>query len=229
MLAHLHELQSENRSMQSRIMELASQREFFIATNSRLRQTLTEGGASSTVVVSKGMNGMQMVPPSTNQQAPPPISNHAHHNYHRSIDSGSLSFPARSPGNHQHVVVVTESQQTTGGKGNSNFMPVSCSSVINTTPQSPTSELTNTTISSDPVLGHTHKINSRGDSPMSTYRHTPEATPTTNHEVTHVTNSVQGPIATFTGFPDNHAGFTDNHAPYSSHQLFSPYSHRHST
>lgn len=42
MLAHLHTLQSENRQMQSRIMELASQREFYIAINTKLRQTLTE-------------------------------------------------------------------------------------------------------------------------------------------------------------------------------------------
>ena len=42
MLAHLHELQSENRSMQSRIMELASQREFYIAINTKLHQTLAE-------------------------------------------------------------------------------------------------------------------------------------------------------------------------------------------
>ena len=42
MLAHLHELQSENRTMQSRIMELASQREFYIAINTKLHQTLTE-------------------------------------------------------------------------------------------------------------------------------------------------------------------------------------------
>lgn len=42
MLAHLHTLQSDNRQMQSRIMELASQREFYIAINTKLRQTLTE-------------------------------------------------------------------------------------------------------------------------------------------------------------------------------------------
>ena len=42
MLAHLHQLQSENSRMQSRIMELASQREFYIAINTRLRQTLME-------------------------------------------------------------------------------------------------------------------------------------------------------------------------------------------
>ena len=42
MLAHLHTLQSENRKMQSRIMELASQREFYIAINTKLRQTLAE-------------------------------------------------------------------------------------------------------------------------------------------------------------------------------------------
>ena len=42
MLAHLHELQSENRTMQSHIMELASQREFYIAINTKLQQTLTD-------------------------------------------------------------------------------------------------------------------------------------------------------------------------------------------
>ncbi len=42
MLAHLHTLQSENRDMQSHVMELASQREFYIAINTKLRQTLTE-------------------------------------------------------------------------------------------------------------------------------------------------------------------------------------------
>ena len=46
MLAHLHELQSENRTMQSRIMELASQREFYIAINTRLRQTLADGSTN---------------------------------------------------------------------------------------------------------------------------------------------------------------------------------------
>ena len=47
MLAHLHQLQSENRRMQTRIMELASQREFYIATNTRLHQTLTEHDLAS--------------------------------------------------------------------------------------------------------------------------------------------------------------------------------------
>ena len=42
MLAHLHTLQTENRQMQSRIMELASQREFYSAINTKLRQTLSE-------------------------------------------------------------------------------------------------------------------------------------------------------------------------------------------
>lgn len=221
MLAHLHELQSENRSMQSRIMELASQREFFIATNSRLRQTLTGGGASSTIqTVSKGINGIQqMVPTPPSITAQPPISNHTHHNYHGSIDGESSSFPTRSPGNHHHVAMTTDSQQT--GISNSSF---SSSSGINPRP----SELTNA-ISEPSATGHTHKSSfsphGGGEGspvPMSSYHYTPETTPTTNHEVTHVTNSVQGPIATFTGFPDNPA-------PYSSHQLFSQYSHRHST
>ncbi len=42
MLAHLHTLQTENRQMQSRIMELASQREFYLAINTKLRQTMSE-------------------------------------------------------------------------------------------------------------------------------------------------------------------------------------------
>ena len=61
MLAHLHELQSENRRMQSRIMELASQREFYIATNTRLRQTLSENE------VSRLPNGVQPLSDSVQQ------------------------------------------------------------------------------------------------------------------------------------------------------------------
>lgn len=73
MLAHLHELQSENRTMQTRIMELASQREFFIATNSRLRQTLNEGGFT------KMLNGIQLLSSDSGQplftgQATPPAN-----------------------------------------------------------------------------------------------------------------------------------------------------------
>ena len=63
MLAHLHTLQSENRSMQSQIMELASQREFYIAINTKLRQTLSEHDDSS-----RFPNGVQ---PMTESNLPP--------------------------------------------------------------------------------------------------------------------------------------------------------------
>ena len=55
MLAHLHELQSENRKMKARIMELASQREFFIATNAHLQQSLSETS------INKVINGIQLL------------------------------------------------------------------------------------------------------------------------------------------------------------------------
>ena len=56
MLAHLHQLQSENRRMQARIMELASQREFYIATNTRLHQTLTEHDLSGGNKLTNGVH-----------------------------------------------------------------------------------------------------------------------------------------------------------------------------
>ena len=48
--------------MQSRIMELASQREFYIAINTRLRQTLADGGSN------RLPNGLQ--PPSSSDSLP---------------------------------------------------------------------------------------------------------------------------------------------------------------
>ena len=59
MLAHLHELQSENRKMKARIMELASQREFFIATNAHLQQSLSETS------INKVINGIQLLSDNT--------------------------------------------------------------------------------------------------------------------------------------------------------------------
>lgn len=91
MLAHLHELQSENRTMQSRIMELASQREFYIAINTRLRQTLADGTASLP-------NGLQ--PSGNNETRPHAPTNPALQpspDFHRSASGDRVSFPSPSP------------------------------------------------------------------------------------------------------------------------------------
>ncbi len=189
MLAHLHELQSENRSMQSRIMELASQREFFLATNSRLRQTLTIN-----TPVAKNINGIAVT-----NNIPPPSNHHFHH---RPVEVNNL--PSRSHRSHA-VVMATDTKSTAPQISSSNVKFNSLedypSPTFGNILQQDTTGLPYTTI----VRPHNHYTN--------------DATPTTNniHEVTYVTNSVQGPITAFTGLPDN--------SP-SSYQTLS---HRHST
>lgn len=80
MLAHLHELQSENRTMQSRIMELASQREFYIAINTKLHQTLTEHNLArlpngvQPIATGGGVGGNNGVQPQPQPQAMAAIS-----------------------------------------------------------------------------------------------------------------------------------------------------------
>ena len=210
--------------MQSRIMELASQREFFIATNSRLRQTLTG------IPITKAINGIQTVPPTTST----PITNHAHHQFHRPMESNM--FPARPPGNHR----ITETHTDTPTLINN---PSSAGLDIETYsfPFSNNNSIEDkedvTEYRHAHKSNHTHSSsasNSSIQSPSSSYLHTSETTPTAMHEVTHVTNSVQGPITAFTGFPDGHAPYSPHgpapysshgHTPYSSHH----YSHRHST
>ena len=215
--------------MQSRIMELASQREFFIATNSRLRQTLAG------VTVTKAINGIQqqVLPPvvSGGGGDPPTLVNHdpqpvevLHNQRARPIDhtpfgmnssSGTISNNSSAPSN----TIMNSSEPSSFG-----------------------TSMIQDRGGSDPFLRHTHHPTSYSisyPSPTGSIVN-PSGTPTpllysneipmpgSVHEVTHVTNSVQGPITTFTGFPNN--------SLYPTHQPLPPhappttqYSHRHST
>ena len=207
MLAHLHELQSENRTMQARIMELASQREFFIATNARLRQTLTEGS------INKVLNGIQLLSsdggqsllgtghepsnvnreridvsshPTTSMEVELPTSNipisthssarmNSHLHHHQSPTTTS------SAGHHHHQVlhdgVLDQFQRH-------NYPPSSY-------PPPPVSSYPSYSLTNNPVR------NVNGSN-----RHVGITPPVLPQEVTHVTNSVQGPIAAYTGFPN---------------------------
>ena len=91
-MEHLHKLQSENRTMQSRIMELASQREFYIAINTRLRQTLVDGTTSQVP------NGLQT---SSEGLAQSSAANSTHQvsspDFYRSASGERVSLPSPSP------------------------------------------------------------------------------------------------------------------------------------
>lgn len=92
MLEHLHKLQSENRTMQSRIMELASQREFYIAMNTRLRQTLADNTSSQLP------NGIQTSGTSDGLPTPiPPAQQLSSPDFHRSASGERVSLPSPSP------------------------------------------------------------------------------------------------------------------------------------
>ena len=94
MLEHLHKLQSENRTMQSRIMELASQREFYIAMNTRLRQTLADSTSNQLpngIQTSGTSDGLPTpVPPTQQLSSSSP-------DFHRSASGERVSLPSPSP------------------------------------------------------------------------------------------------------------------------------------
>ena len=177
MLAHLHQLQSENRRMQARIMELASQREFYIATNTRLHQTLTEhdlaggnklangvrtlGGQSSSAQVSP-VPGSQINGESQQlgtKSAPFVVKAVPSDPAAQALDNGTTSVEAtlRKMASHGHLLL--EQQQQQGGT-----LPDLEQLAANTTA-------------------------GRGI----TLRGTPD--------VTHVTDSIQTPISTFAALP----------------------------
>ena len=161
MLAHLHELQSENRKMQARIMELASQREFFIATNGRLKQTLVESGG-----ISRVLNGIQLL------ASDGPAQNSHDGEEAMEVDANDVS----------------QSQQHATSSGTKRLV-ASTADMSSGVSQSKTSLVSSHGATTD-VDVHPH------------LSHGPSASGTSSHEVTHVTNSVQGPIATYTALPN---------------------------
>lgn len=178
MLAHLHELQSENRKMKARIMELASQREFFIATNAHLRQSLSEGG------INKVINGIQLLSDGTlsaslagiNSNRGTWVEQPAGGESTNSMDVESVA--ATTPG-HGGVGHHHSSGGPVGGNSSQASFPDNHHSLSSST--------------------HSHSSRSSFSS-MDSHSwsvHLPSGV----HEVTHVTNSVQGPISTYTTLP----------------------------
>ncbi|XP_019851070.1 PREDICTED: protein AF-10-like [Amphimedon queenslandica] len=190
MLAHLHELQSENRIMQARIMELASQREFFIATNARLRQTLAEGN------IHKVLNGIQLLSSDNTLRASDnhrtfnhsgssgglsnDIEHHTVNPLHQSPNPGPLFDSGRHNGSLVAATSTHSSHNSSGGPGRSSFSDRQAHHVTSNSltlyPFSSSSDASHV-LMTPPTAGH-H-----------------------GNEITRVTNSVQGPIAAYTGLP----------------------------
>lgn len=173
MLAHLHELQSENRAMQARIMELASQREFFIATNARLRQTLAEGG------IHKVINGIQLLSADNQRVGGDTHRNHTHHNqaHHNSlVNSVSIATNSPSPTQEHRTLTVNHHHGNT------------------TTPIIDNNYHYQTELRHEAVPPNSYSLYSLSDNNSVDGHHYH------HHDVTHVTNTVQGPIAAYTGF-----------------------------
>ena len=204
MLAHLHELQSENRTMQARIMELASQREFFIATNARLRQTLTEGG------INKVLNGIQLLSsdggqsllstghePSNSDRERIDSNSHPAASMETELPTSNIPMSTHSSArmnSHLHH----QSAITTSTVGHHHHHQVLHGGVLdqfqrhNYPPSSyPQPPVPSYSLTNNPVR------NVNGSN-----RHVGITPPVLPQEVTHVTNSVQGPITAYTGFPN---------------------------
>ena len=176
--------------MQARIMELASQREFFIATNARLRQTLAEGG------IHKVLNGIQLLSSDNTLRA-----SDNHRTFNHSGSTGGISndlehhtvnpLQPSNPGplfdssRHNGSLVATStrgSHHSSGSSGRSSFSDQ----------QRPDHHVTSNSL---PL----YSFSSSSDG-----SHVLMTPPTAGHhgnEITRVTNSVQGPIAAYTGLP----------------------------
>lgn len=173
MLAHLHELQSENRKMKARIMELASQREFFIATNAHLRQSLSEGGINRVIngiqLLSDGVLSTSLAGVNNNRGTwvEQPVGGEA--SSIMDVDSVSAATLSRGRMLHHHP-------RSGGSVGGSSTQAASHHSLSSSSQIYP---------SRSSMDSHSWSV------------HLPSGV----HEVTHVTNSVQGPISTYTPLP----------------------------
>lgn len=171
MLAHLHELQSENRKMKARIMELASQREFFIATNAHLRQSLSEGG------INKVINGIQLLSDGASNT---------------SLGSRGMWVEQPAGGAAANAMDVDNSHH--GGTCHRRSSGGGISSQVSSL-SSPRED--------HHSLSSSHSHSTRPSLSSAEGQSWSAHLPSGVHEVTHVTNSVQGPISTFTPFPSH--------------------------
>ena len=219
MLAHLHQLQSENQRMQSRIMELASQREFYIATNTRLSQTLAEqDGSRLPNGVQPPGEGIQQALHLAVSSSPPASGNGTP----RSLEESENQEGSDS----RQPVVVVSSSMTKAAQDSllqAHFMATSL-------PQHQASSFSSKSI----TMGTHKKESSRHRSRVGSHQDTSQQDSRSRsaqellhtsagglsntlglenerltqqsggiHEITHVTNSIQAPITTYTPLPSD--------------------------
>ena len=184
MLAHLHQLQTENRRMQSSIMELASQREFYIATNARLRLTLSEHELNrlpNGVQPLGGEGSLLNIPPSSTEEQ----RSSDERSSIQSVLSASLPKAAQDSLLQAHFQATSlqspKLSRSSTPPQHRSHPSVSTSAHLYPSPQG----LFPTTSSSTYPLGAS----------------TPPEAPNSLHEITRVINSVQAPITTFTPLP----------------------------
>ncbi len=204
MLAHLHTLESENRQMQSKIMELASQREFYIAINTKLRQSLAEQDSSNHLpngIRSEPQlmsHDMHMTSGPRHRASSKRNGNMKQHRYqidnietHRTV-SNEVIVPSMLSKDAQDSLLKAHFQATTTGL----FLDQRSDPAHHRGHSKPA-------YSHAPIEGNERKIThpSKG-SPRRSYQVKGLAEQTENaHEITCVTNSVQAPISAFTPLP----------------------------
>ncbi|XP_064402435.1 uncharacterized protein LOC135348176 isoform X2 [Halichondria panicea] len=212
MLAHLHTLQSENRQMQSKIMELASQREFYIAINTKLRQTLVEQDTTNRLP-----NGIRDEPRIGSPEMPVASPRHRAASK-RNGNAKNRSTRTEPPDVHTHphgnemIIPNTLSKEVQDSLLKAHFQP-------------PTSSLFTEFGGQDPyhrghpkpvynhasIEGNDRKITIPSSKGSSRRSYVPKSPVVASeqvegiHEITRVTNSVQAPISAFAPLPSHNA------------------------
>ena len=206
MLAHLHTLQSENRQMQSKIMELASQREFYIAINTKLRQTLVEQDTTNRLP-----NGIRDEPPIRSPEIPVASPRHRAANKrngnmkNRSMRTESADMHIHPPLN-ESMVPNTLSKEVQDSLLKAHFQPPTSGLFTEFGGQDPYHRSHSKPVYNHaPIEGNDRKItaNSKGSSRRSYAPKGPIVSEQVegSHEITRVTNSVQAPISAFAPLP----------------------------
>ena len=186
--------------MQSRIMELASKREFYIAINTKLRQTLTEHEAlrlPNGVQLPLGTSG-DVVNSSQTIAITTPSSS-------QTDTDGSRMMGEADDSSHQDRTVVMSStipKEAQDSLLQAHFSPSSLQT--GSTSSSSTRNLVSTL---DTSSSHVHTPHQNTVPPSQHHNlhlaqlHEREAT--SMYDVTHVTNSIQAPITAYTPIPND--------------------------
>ena len=222
--------------MQSRIMELASQREFYIAINTRLRQTLADGtptqlpnglqpsGSSSDGLVQSTGHALATV------QQPPSSPN-----FHRSASSERVSPSPSLPAPSSAGSLSRQDQESLlqahflASSLPAGYQPPLASKPQQATPTNahhPVRNIENPGFKQEVLIG-------RSQSPsLGPYEHTATYSTTAQterlsegerhggriYEVTHVTNAVQAPLSSYGSVPESEIDSLSEELPQSGQQ-----------